>query len=226
MTESTISDLADAGITHVRIPIGHWITCDIADDEPFVCGEWSYLKRVASGAKYDVLVWLDLHTAPGSQNGFDNSGHTGDALWDKSMANVNRTLRVVDEIASKVAEDDAFSSVMTGFGLLNEPDAGIDYWRMLNCAMTMRTRRSGASWARTSPFTWATCSCKPVHKSTRDMGPPIIQPVSRRRVDGVEAMIQRMRRRAARGDTPREASSRGPHSSRALTFFSTRAVEL
>ena len=68
----------------------------------------------------------------GSQNGFDNSGHTGDALWDKSMANVNRTLRVVDEIATKVAEDDALSSVTTGFGLLNEPDAGIDYWRMLN----------------------------------------------------------------------------------------------
>ena len=133
MTESTISDLADAGITHVRIPIGHWITCDIADDEPYVCGEWTYLKRVAEWCqKYDVLVWLDLHTAPGSQNGFDNSGRTGDALWDKSMANVNRTLRVVDEIASKVAEDDALSSVTTGFGLLNEPDAGIDYWRMLN----------------------------------------------------------------------------------------------
>ena len=133
VTESTISDLADAGITHVRIPIGHWITCDVADDEPYVCGEWSYLKRVAEWCqKYDVLVWLDLHTAPGSQNGFDNSGRTGDALWDKSMANVNRTLRVVDEIASKVAEDDALSSVTTGFGLLNEPDAGIDYWRMLN----------------------------------------------------------------------------------------------
>ena len=43
-----------------------------------------------------------------------------------------RTLRVVDEIATKVAEDDALSSVTTGFGLLNEPDAGIDYWRMLN----------------------------------------------------------------------------------------------
>ena len=37
-----------------------------------------------------------------------------------------------DQIASKVAEDDALSSVTTGFGLLNEPDAGIDYWRMLN----------------------------------------------------------------------------------------------
>ena len=86
--------------------------------------------RVVPKIRRTCLV--DLHTAPGSQNGFDNSGHTGDALWDKSMANVNRTLRVVDQIATKVAEDDALSSVTTGFGLLNEPDAGIDYWRMLN----------------------------------------------------------------------------------------------
>ena len=41
-------------------------------------------------------------------------------------------IRDRDEIASKVAEDDALSSVTTGFGLLNEPDAGIDYWRMLH----------------------------------------------------------------------------------------------
>ena len=35
-------------------------------------------------------------------------------------------------VGGDAAEDDALSSVTTGFGLLNEPDAGIDYWRMLN----------------------------------------------------------------------------------------------
>jgi len=133
VTESTIADLADAGITHVRIPIGHWITCDIDEDEPYVCGEWTYLQRVAAWCqKYDILVWLDLHTAPGSQNGFDNSGRTGATHWDKSMAHVNRTLRVVEEIATWVSKDEALANVTTGFGLLNEPDAGIDYWRMLH----------------------------------------------------------------------------------------------
>ena len=39
-----------------------------------------------------------------------------------------------------VAEDDALSSVTTGFGLLNEPDAGIDYWRMLNYNEDVCTR--------------------------------------------------------------------------------------
>mmetsp|Transcript_7556 Transcript_7556/g.22405 ORF Transcript_7556/g.22405 Transcript_7556/m.22405 type:complete len:548 (-) Transcript_7556:43-1686(-) len=132
VTEETISDLSKAGITHVRIPVGHWITCDIADDEPYVCGEWKYLQRAAEWcAKYDVKVWLDLHTAPGSQNGFDNSGHFGVATWDKSMANVNRTVAVVAAMSQRVAEDEALSAVVTGFGLLNEPDQHIDYWRML-----------------------------------------------------------------------------------------------
>ena len=134
VTESTISDLADAGITHVRIPIGHWITCDIADDEPYVCGEWSYLKRVAEWCQIRRSgVARPPHGARQPERlRQGNSGHTGDALWDKSMANVNRTLRVADQIATKVAEDDALCQVTTGFGLLNEPDAGIDYWRMLN----------------------------------------------------------------------------------------------
>ena len=38
VTEDAIADLAAAGITHVRVPVGHWIACDVADDEPYVCG--------------------------------------------------------------------------------------------------------------------------------------------------------------------------------------------
>jgi hypothetical protein len=29
----------------------------------------------------DMVAVIDLHTAPGSQNGFDNSGRTGDPHW-------------------------------------------------------------------------------------------------------------------------------------------------
>jgi len=131
--ESTIADLADAGITHVRIPIGHWITCNIDEEEPYVCGEWPYLQRVAGWCRdKDVAIWLDLHTAPGSQNGFDNSGRTGAATWDSSTGNVNRTLDVVRDVAERVRDDADLSAVVTGFGLLNEPDASIKYWRMLH----------------------------------------------------------------------------------------------
>lgn len=91
VTESTIADLADAGITHVRIPIGHWITCDIDEDEPYVCGEWTYLQRVAAWCqKYDILVWLDLHTRPrarrtGSTIRAGRAPRTGTSPWLMSI---------------------------------------------------------------------------------------------------------------------------------------------
>ena len=66
-------------------------------------------------------MWFDLHTAPQSQNGFDNSGRLGRALWDTSPGYVNRTLRIVNSIAAQVVAD-GIDDVVTGFGLLNEPD--------------------------------------------------------------------------------------------------------
>ena len=132
VSEQTIADLAAAGITHVRVPMGHWITCDVSDDEPYVCGEWSYLVRAMGWCRaHGIKVWLDLHTAPGSQNGFDNSGRLGAATWDSNTGNVNRTVAVVEKISQRV-KDEGLLDVVTGFGLLNEPDQHIKYWRMLH----------------------------------------------------------------------------------------------
>jgi glucan 1,3-beta-glucosidase len=45
-------------------------------------GQAEYLDRAIGWArKYNVKVILDLHGAPGSQNGFDNSGQRGAANW-------------------------------------------------------------------------------------------------------------------------------------------------
>ena len=67
--------LAEAGITHVRIPVGYWIMGDIRAGEPWVTGELTYLQRAMHWFKASHLkVVFDLHCAPGSQNGFDNSG--------------------------------------------------------------------------------------------------------------------------------------------------------
>jgi glucan 1,3-beta-glucosidase len=132
VSEQTIADLAAAGITHVRVPMGHWITCDVSDDEPYVCGEWSYLVRAMGWCRaHGIKVWLDLHTAPGSQNGFDNSGRLGAATWDSNTGNANRTVAVVEKISQRV-KDEGLLDVVTGFGLLNEPDQHIKYWRMLH----------------------------------------------------------------------------------------------
>jgi len=90
------------------------------------------LERVANWAKdRKMYIWLDMHAAPGSQNGFDNSGRLGNATWDSSMENVNRTLAAIEWLAQKSVES-GLKDVVTGFGLLNEPDHHIKYWRMLS----------------------------------------------------------------------------------------------
>lgn len=66
-----------------------------------------------------LKVWVDLHGAPGSQNGFDNSGlrdHWGFQTGD----NVNITLDVLEYLAEKYGSSE-YSGVVTSIELLNEP---------------------------------------------------------------------------------------------------------
>ena len=132
VTELHIQRLAEAGLTHVRVPIGHWIRGDIAADEPYVNGEWPYLVRAAQWCRtHKMQMWLDLHTAPGSQNGFDNSGRFGEMLWSTDAAYVNRTLAILDDVVAALAAVE-LGDIVTGFGLLNEPGMGTNYWHLLS----------------------------------------------------------------------------------------------
>lgn len=132
-----ITRLAQAGVTHVRVPIGHWIMGDILESEPWIDGEWKYFERMVGWCREEnIEVWPDLHTAPGSQNGFDNSGRQADKPrcdgWDTDMTgatyagnvllpkNVWRTLKAVDDISAAIAKGN-MTDIVTGFGVLNEP---------------------------------------------------------------------------------------------------------
>jgi aryl-phospho-beta-D-glucosidase BglC (GH1 family) len=56
-------------LNHVRIPIGYW-AYDVAPGEPYIQGQHNYLLQAISWAeKYNLKVIVDLHGAPGSQNG-------------------------------------------------------------------------------------------------------------------------------------------------------------
>jgi glucan 1,3-beta-glucosidase len=129
VTEDNIQTLAEAGINHVRVPVGFWIMGDIQDDEQYVTGttpgeEGSslyYLTRVCDWArKYGIQVWIDLHGAPGSQNGFDNSGHLSNITWPNKRSNIERSVKVLEQLAQHFATK-GYGDVMTGIGLLNEP---------------------------------------------------------------------------------------------------------
>lgn len=83
LQQSDLKFLAESGINHVRIPVGYWLFGDIRRGEPWVAGELPYLERAIKWCRdLGLHVVLDLHCAPGSQNGFDNSGRKGEVHFD------------------------------------------------------------------------------------------------------------------------------------------------
>jgi glucan 1,3-beta-glucosidase len=72
-----------AGLNSIRLPVGHWYFTELSHVpvEPYILpsesifDEFHPITSIIRFAKEAGLyVILDLHTAPGSQNGFDNSG--------------------------------------------------------------------------------------------------------------------------------------------------------
>jgi glucan 1,3-beta-glucosidase len=57
-------------LNHVRIPIGYW-AFEVGPGEPYISGQLPYLQKAVTWAgSYGIKVIVDLHGAPGSQNGW------------------------------------------------------------------------------------------------------------------------------------------------------------
>lgn len=77
LAQSDLLALQQAGVTHVRVPLPHWILHkhqEMDTDEPWwiVGDRWKYFVRLCRWVREmkTIQVWPDVHTAPGSQNGF------------------------------------------------------------------------------------------------------------------------------------------------------------
>ncbi|KAF0724490.1 hypothetical protein AaE_009780 [Aphanomyces astaci] len=70
--------------------------------------------------RYNVAVMVDIHAAPGSQNGRDHSAAPtlNVANWSRDDGNIARTLKVAEFLAARYKGDEAF----LGLSLLNEPE--------------------------------------------------------------------------------------------------------
>jgi len=56
-------------LNHVRLPIGYW-AFEVGAGEPYITGQLDYLKKAITWASdYGLKLIIDLHGAPGSQNG-------------------------------------------------------------------------------------------------------------------------------------------------------------
>nr|POE80046.1 glucan 1,3-beta-glucosidase [Quercus suber] len=107
------------GFNVVRVPIGFW-AYDNANT-PYAQGAAPYMdKAIAWARQVGVKVIVDLHGAPGSQNGFDNSGHKMNTPQWQTGNNVQRTLAVLETIQKKYGAS-SYDDVVAGIELLNEP---------------------------------------------------------------------------------------------------------
>lgn len=97
------------------------------DNDPYIQGAAPYLDKAIGWARQTNLkVHIDLHGAPGSQNGYDNSGHriqTADSLGFTRGDTVKQTLKVLEKIANKYAKGE-YQDVVVAIELLNEPLPG------------------------------------------------------------------------------------------------------
>lgn len=114
ISEDDFKWLSQVGINCVRIPVGHWIFGDV---RPYF-GSIDILDwAIKTASYYGIGVLIDLHAAPGCQNGFDNGGIMGVMEWHKHPENITRALDVIEQLAQRYASYDN----VKGIELLNEP---------------------------------------------------------------------------------------------------------
>ncbi|KAI9821066.1 MAG: exo-1,3-beta-glucanase [Pycnora praestabilis] len=121
ITEDDFNQIGAAGLNHVRIPIGYWAINPLEGD-PYVQGQLTYLDQSIGWARNAGLkIMIDLHGAPGSQNGADNSGRAGAINWGTGDT-IQQTLDTIRAISERYATDVSQDTV-TAIQLLNEPRA-------------------------------------------------------------------------------------------------------
>jgi glucan 1,3-beta-glucosidase len=106
--------IADHGLNAVRLPVGYWA---LEAPKPYVEAGSFIDFALAEAQKNGLKLLLDLHGAPGSQNGWDHSGRSGPINWPKDPQNIRETIRVLESFAQKYGQHPA----LFGIELLNEP---------------------------------------------------------------------------------------------------------
>lgn len=95
VTEEDFQNIASHGLNTVRIPVPYFI---FGDREPY-SGCIEYLDKAFDWAgKYGLKVLVDLHTAPGGQNSYDNGGIEGVCKWSQQPDEVEFVLTVLEQI--------------------------------------------------------------------------------------------------------------------------------
>lgn len=124
ISEQDLIDIQAAGIDHVRIPYSYWAVTTYEGDPYVPKVAWRYLLRAIEWCrKHGLRVNLDLHGAPGSQNGWNHSGRQGMARWLNGTdgdLNGDRTIDVHKQVSAFFTQP-RYKNLVTMYGLVNEP---------------------------------------------------------------------------------------------------------
>ncbi len=119
--------IRDHGFNTLRIPVPHFIF----GDDPAFCDPYvpciEYLDKAFDWAEETGLkILIDVHTAPDSQNGFDNGGICGVCKFAQKPENEARVVKVLGMLAQRYADREA----LFGVQILNEPISP-EMWPMI-----------------------------------------------------------------------------------------------
>ncbi|RDW89540.1 hypothetical protein BP6252_01572 [Coleophoma cylindrospora] len=118
LNETDVQAIAATGMNALRIPIGYWAYNNT--NTPYIKGADAYLEKAIGWARNaGMKVWVDCHGSPGSQNGYDNSGHAPIVRWQQSD-NLAQSISILKTMATKYGAA-KYADVVVGLELVNEP---------------------------------------------------------------------------------------------------------
>ena len=114
ITERDFAAIKNIGLNAVRIPVPYFI---FGDRPPFIGCIEELDRAFAWAEKYGMKILIDLHTAPMSQNGFDNGGLSGVCRWSQLPEEVEFELNVLEKLAERYGKREG----LLGITPINEP---------------------------------------------------------------------------------------------------------
>ncbi len=124
ISERDFATIKRIGMNTVRIPVPYFI---FGDRKPFIGCIEELDKAFSWAEKYDIQILIDLHTAPLSQNGFDNGGICGVCKWSQTPKEVDFVLDVLEKLAKRYGQRKG----LMGITPINEPITE-EMWNMMN----------------------------------------------------------------------------------------------
>ena len=118
ITAADFQWIKQCGLNAVRLPVGYWA---LEAPKPYIESARFIDFALEQCLQNGLKLLLDLHGAPGSQNGWDHSGRRGAINWPKDPENIRETLQVLESFGEKYGRHPA----LCGIELLNEPNIDI-----------------------------------------------------------------------------------------------------